>query len=659
MMAAEVGHWLSLSENVATSWPPSGIYLIALASVNRSRWKYLILSGMLANFISDTLLNGRAATFSLAMSGANTVEAVIGALVIRTQQTFSMERLSDIKRLLVISVMAPLCSASIAAPAAVWHRQGELIDTFSVWWIADCVGILTVAPLTWALLNWRFQWPVHWWRPAELLGSFVAIAAASVIVFCDFSPAVSFPFLLMPLLYWPALRFGTVAVAGHIGVMAVIIIAATQRHFGPFSSAEQQAFVLQAFLATCSVPFLALAAMWHEREEAADEMERRIEMRTRQLAEADRRKDHFLAVLAHELRNPLAPLRHALDVWPTMASQPDKLDELRRLMANQISHMSGLIDDLLDVSRIAGGKILLRDELVDIRQTLREAVHSSHSQAEAAGHAVKVCVPDEAIWVKGDHARLCQIIGNLLNNAIKYTGKQGHIELKAQSLDGRALLSVSDNGPGIPAEELERIFELFTQVDQTLERAHGGLGIGLTLVKNLVELHGGSVYAESQGLGRGSTFRVQLPLATAAEIASMSSPEQAVAAPSHHACPLPCRRILVVDDTHASGKMLSLLLKSLGQEVEICHDGPSALVKTHEYRPTLIFLDIAMPGMSGYEVATKLKSDPATAGIVLVAMTGFGQASDRQRAFDSGFDHHMIKPANLESLKNVIRGSCA
>ncbi len=251
---------------------------------------------------------------------------------------------------------------------------------------------------------------------------------------------------------------------------------------------------------------------------------------------------------------------------------------------------------------------------------------------------------------------MCQIVGNLLNNAIKYTGEHGQIEIKAQLSADRAIVSIADNGPGIPAEQLERIFELFTQVDQTLERAHGGLGIGLTLVKNLVELHGGAVTAASPGLGHGSTFSVALPLADQQEVNMSLSPEQTTTEPSKLNGELPKRRILVVDDTHASGKMLSILLKSLGQDVEVCYDGPSALEKVQEYQPTLIFLDIAMPGMSGYEVATQLKSNPSTAPIVLVAMTGFGQESDRQRAFESGFDHHMIKPANLESLKEVIRG---
>lgn len=665
LVGAEIGHWLSLKENVATSWPPSGIFLMALVASARTRWPYLIVSGMLANVVSDTVFNHKPVSFSAAMTLANTVEALAGATYLRWREDtrFSLERLPDIKRLLIVATVAPMLSAAIAAPAVVWHFQVPMTKPFFVWWIADCVGILTVAPLTWAFLNWNIERHTNWLRTLELASSFVIIGIATAIVCADVFPAVQFPFLLMPLLYWPDLRFGTVAVASHIGVMAIVLIHATQQQQGPFGHTAYQAVVLQAFLATCSVPFLALAAMWHEREEAADEMERRIEIRTRQLAEADRRKDHFLAVLAHELRNPLAPLTHALAVWSRVEAQPEPLDELRTLMTNQVRHMGGLIDDLLDVSRIAGGKILLREEPVDLRDTLKEAVQSARSQAEAAGHAINICLPSEPIRVNGDRARLCQIVGNLLNNAIKYTGTNGRIELNAQTNGKHATIAVIDNGPGIPPEQLDRIFELFTQVDQTLERAHGGLGIGLTLVKNLVELHGGSVSAMSQGLGCGSTFLVNLPLLAQQDSpmqpqddATSNSPNPTTATSNSHTNgQLPKRRILVVDDTVASGKMLSLLLKSLGQEVEVCFDGPSALAKVLEYQPTLIFLDIAMPGMSGYEVAMKLKADPKTTGIVLVAMTGFGQASDRQQAFDSGFDHHMIKPASLDSLKEVIR----
>ncbi len=251
-------------------------------------------------------------------------------------------------------------------------------------------------------------------------------------------------------------------------------------------------------------------------------------------------------------------------------------------------------------------------------EVVRTAMRSAQSQAEQAGHVVRLQLPQRPIWVDGDRARLCQIIGNLLNNAIKYTGSEGVIHIRLQQVGQCCEASIEDNGPGIPEKDLQRIFELFTQVDQTLERSHGGLGIGLTLVQNLVELHGGSVLATSPGTGQGSCFTVRLPCVTPDETSMTSNRDQAKSETE-----LPERRILVVDDTRASGRMLSLLLKSLGQQVELCFDGPTALEVATTYQPSLIFLDIAMPGMNGYEVAMQLKSNPATAGITLIAMTGF------------------------------------
>ncbi|MCC6511675.1 MAG: MASE1 domain-containing protein, partial [Pirellulaceae bacterium] len=662
---------------------------------------------------------------------ANAVEALVGAsfLLWNRSEPFSLERLPDTTRLLLVAFFAPLISAAMASSAVVWHYEVNFFSVYFVWWIADCVGILLVAPLTWACLCWQPQGKANWLRTMELVGSFMLTATCTMLIFVNALGELSFPFLLMPLIYWPALRFGTAAVAGNLAVMALIMTIATQQSQGPFadqlSGSTNLAVVLQAFMAATAVPFLALAAMWHERETAAEELERRIQQRTFQLAEADRRKDHFLAVLAHELRNPLAPLAHALEVWPAVHSQPERLHEIREVMTNQVQHMSGLIDDLLDVSRIAGGKILLRKEQLDLRDIVRSSLESSRSQLLAAEHKLTVCLPPTPVYVFGDRARLSQVVSNLLNNAIKYTGRCGHLSVTVQQAGHEALVFVRDNGPGIPQDQLERIFELFTQVDQTLERAHGGLGIGLTLVKNLVELHNGTVRAESTGLGQGSCFCVTLPscqqpshiqpsdvtprvhmsslhvssVTLSSENMSsedMSSedtspdnlppdglacahppsvdlkpnetkiptesthPGQAdatVSAKSGKSSPkptLPSHRILVVDDTQASGRMLALLLKSLGQQVEVCFDGPSALSMISSYRPALIFLDIAMPGMSGYEVAVEIKANPATQSIMLVAMTGFGQASDRQRAFDSGFDEHMIKPATLAALTRVV-----
>ncbi|MGN6545141.1 MAG: MASE1 domain-containing protein [Aureliella sp.] len=656
ILTAELGFALSFEQgNVATFWPASGLFLAVLLWQAPQRWPVFIAVGALADLAFHLFLHNKPISLAIGLTSANTVVAVIGAAMLRWRfgGEFSLKRLPDVCWLLITACVAPMVSATIAAFSSRWSFPFAPFDQlYYAWWIANSVGILIAAPLTWCGLTCKsssWQWP-GWKATLEPVASLTASAIGSSIVFFNPAELLSFPFLLLPLLLWPALRIGTVGVAANVGIMAVIITLATQLHAGPFfhgvAQPALQALYVQAFLAASAAPFLVLAAMWHERKEAAEEMERRIQQRTRQLAEADQRKDHFLAVLAHELRNPLSPLSHALEIWPSVRSEPEKLEELRSIMANQVRHMTGLIDDLLDVSRIAGGKLLLRKEDLNVCDVVCAAVRSIEGLASTAGRQVQLHLPEQPLFVHGDRARLEQIVGNLLHNAVKYTDDDGKIDVIVEGSEQSVQIAVCDNGPGIPQQDLERIFDLFAQVDQTLERSHGGLGIGLTLVKNLVSLHGGHVEAFSEGVGCGSKFQVTLP--------RIEPPAKGQSAVPAAARPLPHRRILVVDDTRASGRMLTMLLKNLGQEAELRFDGPSALEAAASMKPDVIFLDIAMPGMSGYEVAQQLKGNPATRNIVLVAVTGFGQESDRLRAFAAGFDHHIVKPASLASLTRII-----
>ncbi len=381
--------------------------------------------------------------------------------------------------------------------------------------------------------------------------------------------------------------------------------------------------------------------------------QRRLES---ELRDADRRKDQFLATLAHELRNPLAPISNGLQAWPFVKDDPAEMELLREAMARQVGQMTRLIDDLLDVSRITQGKIALRRERTDLRAVLDAAVEAVRPFVEARGHRLTISVPDPPPVLHADFARLVQAFSNLINNAAKYTPDGGRIDVSARveadpagGLD-RATVSVTDDGPGLPADMLGRIFEMFTQVDQTLDRAHGGLGIGLTLVKTLVELHRGTVTAASDGPGAGSTFTVTLPLA-AAEPAATAAPT-----PAEPPAALPSARVLVVDDMRSSGRTLGLMLKGIGQEVRVEHDGPAALAATAEFDPQVVLLDIAMPGMNGYEVCRLLRERCADSDRrpFLVALTGYGQEEDRRRAFDAGFDRHLVKPTSLAALMEVL-----
>jgi signal transduction histidine kinase len=373
---------------------------------------------------------------------------------------------------------------------------------------------------------------------------------------------------------------------------------------------------------------------------------RRIEEALRQ---ADRRKDEFLAVLAHELRNPLAPISNSLQAWPFVKDDPAELDRLHQTMSRQVEQLVRLTDDLLDVSRISRDKIALRISRSDLKSILDAAIEGVKPLIDANEQTLRVELPEPPPAIEGDVARLVQVFSNLLNNAAKYTPAQGAISVLAvvdgeHADGGRVVISVADTGAGIPPEMLERVFEMFAQVDQTLDRSHGGLGIGLTLVKTLVAMHGGSVEAQSRGAGRGSTFTVVLPLASHAP-----PPEQAPSA----TIPLASRRVLVIDDMRPSARTLALMLKGIGQDTREANDGPSGLALAETFAPQVVLCDIAMPGMDGYEVARRLRSRPGPQPL-LVALTGYGQSEDRKRAIDAGFDRHLAKPTSLDELRSLL-----
>ena len=359
------------------------------------------------------------------------------------------------------------------------------------------------------------------------------------------------------------------------------------------------------------------------------------------------RKDEFLGVLGHELRNPLAPLSNALYVLESRAPEmPTDVRLTHAMMKRQVDNMTRLVDDLLDVSRINQGKITLHREPVSLTEILGEAVEDFRSRANAQRVELALSLPGSTVWVDGDRIRLAQIVANLLNNAIKYTPAGGRITL-ALSQDGRdALVRVIDTGAGIPADMLERIFDPFTQVDPSITRGHGGLGIGLSLVSRLVEMHGGSIRASSPGIGKGSTFTLRLPRIEPPRVVSVEA--------ARHDDARVARRVLVVDDNRDSAETLADLLRLWGHDVQLAHDGREAVARAEASRPEVVLLDIGLPGMDGYEVAERLRRESPAPGMTLIALTGFGQSEDRRRAVDAGFDHHLTKPVHPPTLKRLI-----
>jgi PAS domain S-box-containing protein len=366
------------------------------------------------------------------------------------------------------------------------------------------------------------------------------------------------------------------------------------------------------------------------------------------LREGERRKDEFLATLAHELRNPLAPILNSLQVLRFGERNESTTKRIYSLMERQVNHIVRLVDDLLEVSRITNGKIELRRQLVEVAELLHSAVETSRPFIDAAGHTLEFIVPPEPMFLEGDPVRLSQIFANLLNNAAKYTDGGGRIWVSARHERDRLAISVRDNGIGIPADMLPAVFDLFTQIDRS-GRGQGGLGIGLTLVKKLVEMHGGNVYAYSEGHGKGTEFVVRLPLAPNScltEVMRQKTRPRAV---------LPPRRVLVVDDNRDVAESLAMLLGHLSAEVRIAHSGPDALKMLVSRPPDIVFMDIGMPGMDGYEVAYQIRQQPELRNLVLVALTGWGQEDDRRRSRKAGFDHHLVKPAGIEDLERLMK----
>lgn len=364
------------------------------------------------------------------------------------------------------------------------------------------------------------------------------------------------------------------------------------------------------------------------------------------LRDADRRKDEFLATLAHELRNPLAPIRSGLDVL-VRARDAETRSRAEHTIERQLGHMVRLVDDLLDVARISRGQVQLQRTRVPLSAVVETAVETSRPIVERGHHELTVDVPGEPLWIDGDLTRLAQVVANLLDNAAKYTPEGGRIDLRAHADGDDIVIRVTDSGIGIDAQVLPHVFELFTRGAAQAVRMQRGLGIGLSLVRELVEMHGGAVTAESRGQGHGSTFEVRLPLAVQAPaVESASSPRTR----EHSGV----RRVLVVDDNVDAAEMLAAMLELRGHETRLAHDGLQALAVARESRPDVVFLDIGLPEMDGYDVARELRADPTMAGTVLVALTGWGSEDDKQRAHEAGFDVHLTKPVDVAVVDEVV-----
>jgi signal transduction histidine kinase len=629
--------------SAAAVWLPTGIALAALL-LGGLRLTPAILVGA---FLVNVTTTGSVAS-SLGVALGNTLEAVLGATLI-ARFAGGCDAFSSATGLLKFTGLAALLSttvsASIGVASLLLGGQAAEVDSPAIWftwWLGDAAGAVVMTPLI--VLWWTNRSWVSWTprKAAEAVLLLVAIGIVGAITF--FHPALgSYPlaFLCLGPLVAAALRFGPREIAAAVAMLAAVATTATAAGRGPFAvgTPNESLLVLQAFLVAIAMTALPMAALTVERR-ALLERERAAR------ADADaasRAKDEFLAILSHELRNPLAAISTAAAVLDTGDRGGGDAAPLVASIRRQSQHLARLIDDLLDIGRMTANKLILRKEPVELAVAVRRCVDVLATTRGLQGGRIELELTP--VWIDADPVRVAQIVENLIGNALKHTPVGKRIRVAVRDLEAVAELRVEDEGLGIRSELLPHVFEPFTQGHQGLDRSAGGLGLGLTLVRRLVELHHGTIEARSRGADTGSAFVVRLP----SRPAPTAAPATAAREARSDARP---RRLLIVEDNVDARQTLRALLEALGHEVHEAGDGEAAVAAALELRPDLVFVDIGLPRVDGYEVARRLRA--AKLPSRLVALTGYGRDVDLQRATDAGFDSHLLKPASLEQLNAAI-----
>jgi signal transduction histidine kinase/CheY-like chemotaxis protein len=634
-----------LNPSASAVWAPTGVAIAALLLFGLKATPAVFVGAFIVNLLT-------AGTFvtSLGIAAGNTLEGIAAAYLVGrfANGAAVFDRARDIFK---FGALAALASTTLSATIGVSILTvAGLADTeqlgaiWLTWWLGDVAGAILLTPLI-----------VLWYRePAlrltaesrvfEALLLFVTVAAITTVVF--FHPGLaSFPlaFLCLPPLAWAAFRFQPRVVATTVVAMSVIATWATMTGNGPFvmSTPNESLLVLQAFSAMIAMTTLVMSALVQERVGL-------LQRERAALVEAEaalRASDVFLAMLSHELRNPLSAIAAASAVLDHPRMSADAATRAGRIIKRQSAHLTRLIDDLLDVARVTVGKMALHRTPVNLADAVTTGIQSA--TANSPRGLPRVQLELNAVWVDADPDRLNQIIANLLHNAIKYTGQDGMIRIATHADGEHAVLAIVDSGVGIAPDLLPRVFELFAQGEQGPDRTHGGLGVGLALVRRLTELHAGTVSAHSDGLGKGSTFVVRLPRTSAPVVsADAQHPSTAASAAAR------AYRILIIEDNSDARESLRIILESAGHEILEAGDGETGVEYALKLEPSVALIDIGLPGIDGCEVARRIRA--IKSGIRLIALTGYGREDDRKRSRQAGFDAHLVKPVVVQNLLETM-----
>ncbi len=653
VLTARFGLMLHPVNSFATLiWPPTGIAIFALFAGGYVFWPVIALGAFAANYAT-----GASFVVALFIAFGNTLEAYMGAYLLKewVKIDWSFSQVRDALGLIGVASVATLVSASIGS-VTLWFSgiatSETIVTTWLAWWVGDALGALVVVPL---LLVW-FAYPVSF----ERLTLRRSIEYAAIGVLLVFTCWLTFWTSAFPYVYplaiplgWAALRAGTRGTTLSVLVLAIIGIAGTLTGHGAFALPDvlRGIFFLQFAVAVAESLFLIFSSVMSERSAAVQALKGHVGTLEDALDKKrtdDKAKNEFLAILAHELRNPLAPILSTFEYLKIKETDPESAQMIQSA-ERQAQIMKRLLDDMLDVARVTQKTFKLKKRTTVLQEAVKYSVQAVEPFMKTQQHTFTASLPNEKLWLDADPARITQIFTNVLYNAAKYTKPGGKIELRAKREGEEAVVSVKDNGAGIPADMLEQIFEPFVSVNPLAE-VGTGLGVGLSLTRRLLEMHDGTIEAKSRGLGTGSTFTVRLPLLATAPRSVASGNE----VHDKDALRREGLKILIVDDNEAAAKGLGKLLEHSGHEVFFAFTGAHALETAKLNSPSVMLVDIGLPDISGYDVARQLRKQGIRPRTALIALTGYGQESDKRKARAAGFDHHLTKPVSVKDILNIL-----